>query len=53
MSDKVNPVSYVEQWKIDKAKRKAAEQAEKQKAAEQKAEKPAKKTKGDEENTPL
>ena len=46
MSDKVNPVSYVEQWKIDKAKKKAAEQAEKQKAAEQK---PAKKTKGDEE----
>ena len=48
MGAKVNPVSYVEQWKIDKAKRKAAEQAEKQKA-EQKAEKPAKKTKGDEE----
>lgn len=48
MSDKVNPVSYVEQWKIDKAKKKAAEQAEKQKA-----EKPAKKTKGDEEKTPL
>ena len=35
MGAKVNPVSYVEQWKIDKAKRKAAEQAEKQKAAEQ------------------
>ena len=52
MGAKVNPVSYVEQWKIDKAKRKAAEQAEKQKA-EQKAEKPAKKTKGDEEKTPL
>ena len=49
MGAKVNPVSYVEQWKIDKAKRKAAEQAEQQKAAEQKAEKPAKKTKGDEE----
>ena len=52
MSDKVNPVSYVDQWKIDKAKRKAAEQAEKQKA-EQKAEKPAKKNKDDEEKTPL
>ena len=52
MGAKVNPVSYVEQWKIDKAKRKAAEQAEQaeqQKAAEQKAEKPAKKSKGDEE----
>ena len=48
MSDKVNPVSYVDQWKINKAKQKAAEQAEKQKA-----EKPAKKAKGDEEKTPL
>ena len=45
MDAKVNPVSYVEQWKIDKAKK----QAEQQKATEQKAEKPAKKNKVDEE----
>lgn len=49
MGAKVNPVSYVDQWKA----KKAAEQAEKQKAEQQKAEKPAKKNKGDEEKTPL